>query len=156
MFESGEKCCCEMSKSIEIFIRPVCWIWLIHTLWHITFSYLTVKSSSSGRVSRRCRLERARGGVEGGSRKSFSSCSVLTKHGTSPTNAWASLAVMALEKPRPCKERLKFSKHLACGRSKIQIARAALRTLLLSPASVMVEGFKRNLYNTSWKSNLKD
>lgn len=67
---------------------------------------LTVKSSNSGRVSLRWRLERARGGVEGGSRNSLSSWSVLTKHGTSPTKAWASLFVIALENPRPCRERL--------------------------------------------------
>lgn len=67
------------------------------------FSDLTIRSSSSGRVSLRWRLERARGGVGGGSRNSLSSWSVLTRQETSPTNAWASLAVIALENPRPCR-----------------------------------------------------
>lgn len=100
-----------------ITLEHCCYIKRHQTITRTASSYLTIKSSSSGRVSRRCRLERARGGVEGGSRKSFSSCSVLTKQGTSPTNAWASLAVMALENPRPCKERRSFSKHLARARS---------------------------------------
>lgn len=64
---------------------------------------LTVRSSSSGQVSLRCRLERARGGVDGGSRNSLSSWSELTWQGTSPTKAWASLAVMAMENPLPCR-----------------------------------------------------
>lgn len=98
-------------------LEHCCYIKRHQTTTQTGSSYLTIKSSSSGRVSRRCRLERARGGVEGGSRKSFSSCSVLTKQGTSPTNAWASLAVMALENPRPCKERPLLSKHLARARS---------------------------------------
>ncbi len=71
----------------------------------LSLSDLTVKSSSSGRVSLRWRLERARGGVEGGSRNSLSSWSVLTTQRTSPTKAWASLAVIALENPRPCRGR---------------------------------------------------
>lgn len=66
-------------------------------------THLTVSSNSSDRVSLRCLLDRACGAVEGGSRKSLSSCSVFTGQGTSPTKAWASVAVMALEKPRPCR-----------------------------------------------------
>lgn len=71
----------------------------------VTFVGLTIKSSSSGRVSLRCRLERALGVVAGGSRNSFSSWRVLTRQETSPTNPWASLAVIALENPWPCRGR---------------------------------------------------
>lgn len=53
-------------------------------------------------VSLRWRLEVDLGGLEGATRNNLSSSRIVTKHGSSPTNAWASLAVIALEKPRPC------------------------------------------------------
>ena len=62
---------------------------------------LTSRSSGSELVSRRCRLERAIGWVVGGSRNILSSFRVLTTQGTSPTKAWASFSVMALENPCP-------------------------------------------------------
>lgn len=62
---------------------------------------LTTRSSGSEPVSLLCLLDRALGVVEGGSRNNLSSCNVFTLHGASPTNACASFAVIALEKPRP-------------------------------------------------------
>ncbi len=62
---------------------------------------LTSRSSGSEPVSLLCLLDRALGTVDGGSRNNLSSCNVFTLHWASPTNACASFAVIALEKPRP-------------------------------------------------------
>lgn len=71
--------------------------------------FLTVSSIASELVSLRWRLEVDLGGLEvdlggleGATRNSLSSSRIVTGHDTSPTNARASLAVMALEKPLPC------------------------------------------------------
>ncbi len=64
--------------------------------------FLTVSSIASELVSLRWRLEVDSGGLEGATRNSLSSSRIVTGHNTSPTNARASLAVMALEKPLPC------------------------------------------------------
>lgn len=63
---------------------------------------LTSSSMASELVSLRWRLEVDLGGLEGATRNNLSSSRIVTTHCSSPTNAWASLAVMALEKPRPC------------------------------------------------------
>lgn len=68
-------------------------------------SVVTVRSKGSELVSLRWRLERALGWVDGASRNSLSSCRMVTLQDASPTNAWASSAVMALLKPRPWGER---------------------------------------------------
>lgn len=62
---------------------------------------LTSRSSGLETVSLLCLLDRALGTVDGGSRNNLSSCNVFTLHWASPTNACASFAVIALEKPRP-------------------------------------------------------
>ncbi len=62
---------------------------------------LTTRSSGLELVSLLCLLDRALGTVDGGSRNNLSSCNVFTVHWASPTNACASFAVIALEKPRP-------------------------------------------------------
>ncbi len=64
--------------------------------------FLTVSSIASELVSLGWRLKLDSGGLEGATRNSLSSSRIVTGHNTSPTNAWASLAVMALEKPLPC------------------------------------------------------
>lgn len=61
----------------------------------------TRRSRGSDVVSLLCLLERDLGVVVGGSRNSLSSWRVFTLQDTSPTNASASFAVIALEKPRP-------------------------------------------------------
>lgn len=61
----------------------------------------TRRSRGSDVVSLRCLLERDLGAVVGGSKNSLSSWRVFTLQDTSPTNASASFAVMALENPRP-------------------------------------------------------
>lgn len=63
---------------------------------------LTSSSMASELVSLRWRLEVDLGRLEGATRNNLSSSRIVTTHCSSPTNAWASLAVMALEKPRPC------------------------------------------------------
>lgn len=50
-------------------------------------------------VSLRWRLVEDLGGLEGATRNSLSYSRIVTTQGSSPTNAWASEAVMALEKP---------------------------------------------------------